>query len=75
MTAPLAITSSSFSHGAPIPQQHVADNVPATATGLTAGTPATGAANSLGGDPYLAPAPPPGHGDHFYYFELYALRA
>jgi hypothetical protein len=21
------------------------------------------------------PAPPPGHGDHFYYFELYALAA
>ena len=54
---------------------HVVYNIPATATGLTAETPATGGANSMGGDTYVAPAPPPGHGDHFYYFELYALDA
>ena len=54
---------------------YVVYNIPATATELTAGTAATAGANSAGGDTYLAPAPPTGHGDHFYYFELYALDA
>jgi Raf kinase inhibitor-like YbhB/YbcL family protein len=112
----LAITSSAFRHGAPIPDRHadsgnpvlpplswtgvpagtasfalvvhdpdapltygfthyVGYNIPATATELAAGTPVTAGANSAGGDTYLAPGPPPGHGDHFYYFELYALDA
>jgi hypothetical protein len=112
----LAITSSAFRHGAPIPGRHadsdnpvmpplswtgvpagtasfalvvhdpdapltygfthhVVYNIPPTATELTAETPATPGANSAGGDTYISPAPPPGHGDHFYYFELYALDA
>jgi hypothetical protein len=29
--------------------------------------------NGRGGHEYVPPAPPPGHGDHFYYFKLYAL--
>jgi len=29
--------------------------------------------NSLGGQGYTGPAPPPGHGPHHYYFWLYAL--
>jgi Raf kinase inhibitor-like YbhB/YbcL family protein len=32
-------------------------------------------ANTLGNGDYLPPSPPPGHGDHHYYFELYALDA
>jgi hypothetical protein len=54
---------------------YVVYNIPATATELTPETPATNGTNNAGGDTYLAPAPPPGHGDHFYYFELYALDA
>jgi Raf kinase inhibitor-like YbhB/YbcL family protein len=112
----LAIASSAFRHGAPIPDtyadsgnpvlpplswtgvpegtasfalvvhdpdapmtygftHHVAYNIPAIATELTAETPATAGTNTMGGDAYVPPAPPPGHGDHFYYFELYALGA
>ena len=29
--------------------------------------------NSFGNDGYNGPAPPPGHGDHHYYFWVYAL--
>lgn len=29
--------------------------------------------NSLGQAKYMAPAPPPGHGDHHYYFQVFAL--
>jgi len=54
---------------------HVLYNIPATATELTPEIRATAGANTAGADTYLAPAPPPGHGDHFYYFELYALDA
>jgi hypothetical protein len=54
---------------------HVLYNIPAVATELIAETSATAGANTAGADTYLAPAPPPGHGDHFYYFELYALDA
>jgi 3alpha(or 20beta)-hydroxysteroid dehydrogenase len=50
-------------------------NIPATATELTPETRATAGTNTAGADTYFAPAPPPGHGDHFYYFELYALDA
>ncbi|GHH86044.1 hypothetical protein GCM10018793_56450 [Streptomyces sulfonofaciens] len=50
-------------------------NIPADATELTDATPATAGVNTAGGDGYVPPAPPPGHGDHFYYFELYALDA
>lgn len=31
--------------------------------------------NSLGGDGYKGPAPPPGHGSHHYFFWVYALDA
>jgi 3alpha(or 20beta)-hydroxysteroid dehydrogenase len=52
---------------------HVLYNIPATATELAPEIRATAGANTLGAATYVAPAPPPGHGDHFYYFELYAL--
>lgn len=52
---------------------HVLYNIPATATELAPEIRATAGANTLGAGTYVAPAPPPGHGDHFYYFELYAL--
>lgn len=39
------------------------------AEGLTEGT------NDFGSTGYGGPAPPPGHGTHFYYFHLYALGA
>ncbi len=29
--------------------------------------------NELGNAGWVPPAPPPGHGDHFYYFQLFAL--
>lgn len=54
---------------------HVLYNIPATATELTPEIRPTAGANTAGADMYIAPAPPPGHGDHFYYFELYALDA
>jgi Raf kinase inhibitor-like YbhB/YbcL family protein len=31
--------------------------------------------NELGNPGWIPPAPPPGHGDHFYYFHLFALDA
>jgi Raf kinase inhibitor-like YbhB/YbcL family protein len=31
--------------------------------------------NDFGKSGYLGPAPPPGHGTHYYYFHLYALDA
>jgi Raf kinase inhibitor-like YbhB/YbcL family protein len=37
--------------------------------GYVAGT------NGAGAPGYFPPTPPPGHGDHFYYFHLYALDA
>src|SRR5258708_5122542 len=36
---------------------------------------AGGGPTPAGAGTYLAPAPPPGHGHHSYYFELYALDA
>lgn len=35
----------------------------------------TQGANDFGKEGYDGPAPPPGHGTHFYYFHLYALDA
>lgn len=35
--------------------------------GLTVG------ANSVGDEAYMGPAPPPGHGTHYYFFHLFAL--
>lgn len=32
-------------------------------------------ANTLGDAKYMGPAPPPGHGTHYYFFFLYALDA
>ena len=65
---PDAPTTYGFTH-------HVLYNIPATATELTPQTSATAGSNTAGADAYLAPAPPPGHGHHSYYFELYALDA
>jgi Raf kinase inhibitor-like YbhB/YbcL family protein len=52
-------------------------NIPATATALPAGATEgfTAGANGMDTADYLPPGPPPGHGDHFYYFHLYALRS
>ena len=49
--------------------------IPATCTRLVEGAtgPFTGGLNELGSADYMPPGPPPGHGDHFYYFHLYAL--
>ncbi len=33
----------------------------------------TGGVNELGNPGWIPPAPPPGHGEHFYYFQLFAL--
>jgi len=51
--------------------------IPADATGLAEGA-VDGfvkGSNTLGNGDYLPPSPPQGHGDHHYYFELYALDA
>jgi Raf kinase inhibitor-like YbhB/YbcL family protein len=39
------------------------------------GTEYTHGSNGLGAPGYVPAGPPPGHGDHFYYFHLYALDA
>jgi Raf kinase inhibitor-like YbhB/YbcL family protein len=52
----------------------VAYNIPGDATGLEEGDDAvTHGKHSGGGDGYMGPAPPPGHGTHHYYFWVYAL--
>lgn len=53
----------------------VSYNIPASATALTDDVTRTEGTNTAGSTTYLPPAPPPGHGTHFYYFELYALDA
>ena len=49
--------------------------IPADRTGLPAGAegPYQVGVNGLGEPRYMPPGPPPGHGDHHYYFHLYAL--
>jgi Raf kinase inhibitor-like YbhB/YbcL family protein len=49
--------------------------IPASTTGIAegGGDGFVQGLNSKGGHKYVPPAPPPGHGDHFYYFNLYAL--
>ena len=49
--------------------------IPATSTSLAEGAtgPFTTGVNDLGNADYMPPGPPPGHGDHFYYFHLFAL--
>lgn len=51
--------------------------IPADATGLAeaAGDGFEKGSNTLGNGDYLPPSPPQSHGDHHYYFELYALDA
>jgi Raf kinase inhibitor-like YbhB/YbcL family protein len=44
---------------------------PGLAEGATEGF--TKGVNGMGGDAYTPPQPPAGHGDHFYFFHLYAL--
>ncbi len=52
----------------------VAYGIPAEATTLAeADDTATHGTNSAGGQGYMGPAPPPGHGPHHYYFWIYAL--
>jgi Raf kinase inhibitor-like YbhB/YbcL family protein len=49
--------------------------IPASTTGIAegGGDGFVQGSNDRGGHEYVPPAPPPGHGDHFYYFNLYAL--
>jgi Raf kinase inhibitor-like YbhB/YbcL family protein len=49
--------------------------IPADCTGLPEGGKGEyrQGVNGLGEPTYMPPGPPPGHGDHFYYFHLYAL--
>ena len=54
----------------------VAYNVPGDATGVgEESDDVTHGQNSAGGNSYMGPAPPPGHGTHHYYFWVYALDA
>ena len=54
----------------------VAYGIDGTATGLPeGGGDATLGLNSAGEAAYTGPAPPPDHGNHHYYFWLYALDA
>jgi Raf kinase inhibitor-like YbhB/YbcL family protein len=49
--------------------------IPSDCASLSEGAtePFVAGANGMGGTDYMPPGPPPGHGDHFYYFHLYAL--
>jgi hypothetical protein len=49
--------------------------IPPDVTGLPqgGGKAFTEGQNDFGESGYLGPAPPPGHGTHYYYFHLYAL--
>jgi Raf kinase inhibitor-like YbhB/YbcL family protein len=53
----------------------VVTGIPADATGIAEGAGASyvQGPNQLGRDVYRGPTPPPGHGEHRYYFWLYAL--
>jgi Raf kinase inhibitor-like YbhB/YbcL family protein len=50
-------------------------NIPAEVTSLAEGDDGGYVSGTNGADApgYFPPTPPPGHGDHFYYFHLYAL--
>ena len=50
-------------------------NIPADVSGLAenCGDLYTGGVNELGNSGWVPPSPPPGHGEHFYYFQLFAL--
>ncbi|MCL5047670.1 MAG: YbhB/YbcL family Raf kinase inhibitor-like protein [Firmicutes bacterium] len=50
-------------------------NIPVDTGGLgeNCGDVYTGGVNELGNSGWVPPAPPPGHGEHFYYFQLFAL--
>ena len=49
--------------------------IPADVRGLEAGggTEYTQGVNGMDAAGWTAPSPPPGHGEHFYYFHLYAV--
>jgi Raf kinase inhibitor-like YbhB/YbcL family protein len=52
----------------------VAYNIPGDVEGLEEGDDnVTHGKHSAGGEGYMGPAPPPGHGSHHYYFWVYAL--
>lgn len=56
----------------------VVHGLPADSTGIDEGDHGSGAGgtvgkNELGDTAYMGPAPPPGHGDHHYFFHLYAV--
>jgi Raf kinase inhibitor-like YbhB/YbcL family protein len=52
----------------------VAYNIPADSTSLPeGGGELTEGTNSMGNTGYMGPAPPSGHGNHHYYFWVYAL--
>ena len=55
----------------------VAYGIPAEATELAenAQTGFVSGLNGIGTEGWVPPGPPPGHGDHFYYFHIYALNA
>ena len=55
----------------------VVSGIPADATGLPegGGEGVRQGRNDFGKEGYGGPAPPPGHGTHFYFFHLYALDA
>jgi len=110
----LAISSSDFAHGQPIPKElvdagtspalswdgvpegttsfalivddpdaplingfthWVVYDIPADARGLAAAADSgyTAGVNDYGTGAYLPPGPPAGHGEHYYYFHLYAI--
>ena len=53
----------------------VAYGIDGTATGIPeGGGGVVNGANDMGNAGYNGPAPPPGHGNHHYYFWVYALR-
>jgi Raf kinase inhibitor-like YbhB/YbcL family protein len=52
----------------------VAYNIPGDVTSLPEGADnVTQGVNSMGNEGYMGPAPPPEHGNHHYYFWVYAL--
>ena len=52
----------------------VAYKIPGNVNHLAEGTTeVVNGVNSMGNDGYMGPAPPPGHGNHHYYFWVYAL--
>lgn len=55
----------------------IVTGIPPETTGIAAGggSQYTEGVNDFGNAGYNGPAPPPGHGEHYYFFHLYALDA